>query len=61
MLDRALKLCDTGYDAELKTEILREIATAYEDSGEWERATLFRRAASDLERPLTRFDETAAQ
>jgi tetratricopeptide (TPR) repeat protein len=58
VLDRALELCDTGHDAELKSEILSEIATAFDDRGERERATAFRQAADDLERPLTRFDET---
>jgi tetratricopeptide (TPR) repeat protein len=61
LLDHALALCDTGYDAELKSEILSEIAVAYEATGERDRATAFRRAARDLERPLTRFDETALQ
>lgn len=49
ILDRALKLAQTGEDAEIKAEILREIACTCEDCGDQTKASSYRKAAIDLE------------
>jgi tetratricopeptide (TPR) repeat protein len=61
LLEIALQLTDNGADAELRTEILRDISEVYQESGEVEKATTCRDAASALaglrpERPPARAD-----
>jgi tetratricopeptide (TPR) repeat protein len=50
LLEIALQQADNGGDAELKSEILREISEVYEDYGEMEKATSCRVAADALAR-----------
>jgi tetratricopeptide (TPR) repeat protein len=46
LLDRALDLAVTGEDAEMKSEILREIANSCEDRGDRNNASSYRQAAT---------------
>jgi tetratricopeptide (TPR) repeat protein len=48
LLEIALQQADKGGDAELKSEILRDISEVYQDYGELEKATSCREAAAQL-------------